>query len=185
MSPLEPRIRTANAADAPALSDVHAAAFAPLGQAPWAAEAFRTLLGLPTTTALTIEDETGIAAVIVGQAAADTAEIVTLATRPAAQGQGLARALLDALLARYTAFGLDKVFLEVMAGNAKALSLYRRAGFNKVGERKNYYKDIRTGRLRPALVLAKELEYLPNASAIPEVKRENLDSVSTHRSKPK
>ena len=185
MSRPEPYIRPVTAADGPVLQAVHAAAFAPLGQAPWTVEAFESLLALPTTTALAVTTDTGIAAFIMGQATAEEAEIVTVATRPTDQGQGWGRILLDALLAHYAVRGVRKVFLEVMAENSRALALYRGVGFNKVGERANYYQDTGTGCLHTALVLAKELEYLSNASAVSQMERKDLDSVSSHRPKPK
>jgi ribosomal-protein-alanine N-acetyltransferase len=48
------------------------------------------------------------------------------------------------------------VFLEVERGNASALALYARLGFETVGERKNYYrKQGATG--APALTLRCDL----------------------------
>ena len=50
------------------------------------------------------------------------------------QGQGVGRALLDALLARASADdGLHQLTLSVTAGNAAAVRLYERAGFVRYG----------------------------------------------------
>ena len=57
----------------------------------------------------------------------------------ARQGRGLGRILLVTQLDALAALGVTEVFLEVEAGNAAALALYRKLGFSQVGERKAYY----------------------------------------------
>jgi GNAT superfamily N-acetyltransferase len=58
-------------------------------------------------------------------------EISGVCTDPAAQGRGLARALMHALLRRALARG-EAPFLHVMAANTLALALYERMGFRRV-----------------------------------------------------
>jgi len=70
-----------------------------------------------------------------------------LAVAPAARGQGLGRALLQAAIAWAKAQGAEAVFLEVGTDNPHALALYAGLGFAKVGMRKAYYAG------RDALVL--------------------------------
>ena len=72
--------------------------------------------------------------------AADEAEILTIAVDPAARDKGVGRALLAANLRQATNAGARAMFLEVDAGNAAALALYKRLGFAKVGERPGYYR---------------------------------------------
>jgi ribosomal-protein-alanine N-acetyltransferase len=69
----------------------------------------------------------------------DEAELLLLATRPAARRRGVAGALLRAVLAEARARSVVQLHLEVRAGN-DAVRLYRREGFEKVGERRNYYR---------------------------------------------
>ena len=82
-------------------------------------------------------------------------EVMTLGTRPDAQGRGIGRMLLDALLARARELGAGSMFLEVRVDNEPALALYAGAGFVRMGLRKRYYqpenidaytmsKDLRT-----------------------------------------
>lgn len=67
--------------------------------------------------------------------------ILNLATAPQHQRRGVAAALLQGCLARAQAVGLERAWLEVRAGNAGAIALYRRFGFDVAGERKRYYAD--------------------------------------------
>jgi len=54
--------------------------------------------------------------------------------------QGIADALLEALCARAAALDLAFLTLEVRASNAPAIALYRKHGFQTVGQRRNYYQ---------------------------------------------
>jgi len=84
------------------------------------------------------------------------AEVLTIATRPQARGQGVARALMAQGLDLAAELGVQTMFLEVAADNAAALSLYRSLGFEQTGRRKAYY--ARPGGLRvDALVMACEV----------------------------
>lgn len=80
--------------------------------------------------------DTGFA---LARAAAGEAELLLLATRPAARGRGIGGALLRAVVEEASARGATRIHLEVRAGN-DAVELYRREGFAKVGERSNYYR---------------------------------------------
>lgn len=72
--------------------------------------------------------------------AAGEAEVLSVAVAKSERGNGIGRALMNAHLARLAAAGVTSVFLEVERGNARALALYERLGFETVGERKNYYR---------------------------------------------
>ena len=55
--------------------------------------------------------------------------------------RGRARSwLLEALCARAAALDLAFLTLEVRASNAPAIALYRKHGFQTVGQRRNYYQ---------------------------------------------
>jgi len=70
---------------------------------------------------------------------ADEAELLTIATHPDHQRQGLARAVMAQWLAKAGAQGATHAFLEVAADNPAALALYRACGFQKSGHRARYY----------------------------------------------
>jgi ribosomal-protein-alanine N-acetyltransferase len=63
----------------------------------------------------------------------------TIGVAPEHQGQGIGKALLQALLARADEFEAP-VFLEVRTDNTTALALYERHGFERLGIRKRYYQ---------------------------------------------
>ena len=67
------------------------------------------------------------------------AEILTIVVDRARQGRGLGRTLLQTQLDALSSLGVGEVFLEVDGENAAALTLYRKLGFEQVGERKAYY----------------------------------------------
>jgi ribosomal-protein-alanine N-acetyltransferase len=87
--------------------------------------------------------------------AAGEAHILNLCVRPESQRQGLGTRMLNQLIEVARRHGADTLLLEVRPSNRPALSLYRKAGFHEVGERKHYYPADR-GR-ENALILARSL----------------------------
>ena len=87
---------------------------------------------------------------------AGEAELLLLAVRRSAQRRGVGAKLLQAFIADAQARGADKLHLEVRHGN-HAVELYRRAGFEEVGRRFNYYRGA-TGQLYDALTLARRAD---------------------------
>jgi len=81
----------------------------------------------------------------------DEAWVQNIAVRRDAQGQGLGRRLLDALL---SLAGPLPVLLEVAVDNAPAQHLYASVGFEVIGLRKGYYQPSNTD----ALVMRREGE---------------------------
>ena len=73
--------------------------------------------------------------------AAGEAELLRIAVSPEARGQGLGRKLLEACQRDLTEAGMARLFLEVRASNASAISLYWACGWKPVGLRPGYYPD--------------------------------------------
>lgn len=67
-------------------------------------------------------------------------QVMTIGTRPDAQGHGIGRLLVDALLDHARELGAGDLLLEVRVDNEPALRLYERAGFERFGRRKGYYQ---------------------------------------------
>lgn len=126
------------AAGTTALAALHAASF----EQAWDAKTLSDMLSGPGAFAFVHTD-----GFVLARAAADEAEILTLAVAPHARGKGLGRALLQAAINRAHALGAVAMFLEVGADNPHAITLYTALGFAKVGTRKGYYEG------RDALVL--------------------------------
>ena len=134
------------AGPAEALASLHRSAFPDA----WTAQAISDLLAAPGTFAFHLQD-----GFILARAAGGEAEILTLAVRPVARGQGLGRALLRAAAQHARSLGASNLFLEVGIDNPSALALYAGQGFVRVGQRKAYYS------VKDALVLKAQLP-LPN-----------------------
>jgi len=71
----------------------------------------------------------------------DEADVQHLAVDTPLNGRGAGRALLQEALIRLALREVTSVFLEVRASNYRALNLYKRVGFIKVGVRPGYYVD--------------------------------------------
>ena len=70
----------------------------------------------------------------------------------ASRRQGVARALIEALVSALRERGSKQLTLEVRASNGPARQLYESLGFLQVGLRKNYYRNPK----EDALILRKE-----------------------------
>ena len=88
----------------------------------------------------------------------DEGSITNVAVAPAWRRQGIADALLGELERRARAPLLKLAFLtlEVRAGNAPAIALYKKHGYKAVGRRKNYYEKPVEDALLMTLMLGTE-----------------------------
>ncbi|HMO44540.1 MAG TPA: ribosomal protein S18-alanine N-acetyltransferase [Rubrivivax sp.] len=82
--------------------------------------------------------------------------LLNLTVAPAQQRCGHARTLLDALQQRCRERRLQKLWLEVRAGNARARQVYAARGFAELGLRRGYYPAAK-GRREDAIVMCLEL----------------------------
>lgn len=101
---------------------------------PWSETDFAATLGQPTTLL-----SAGEGAFVLGRVVAGEAEILALATDPARQRQGAARAALERFEGAAMARGAEEIFLEVAAANAPARAFYEACGYARAGRRKAYY----------------------------------------------
>jgi ribosomal-protein-alanine N-acetyltransferase len=77
----------------------------------------------------------------------DEAWVQNIAVRRPAQGRGVGRALLEALLAEVERRGIKQTLLEVAVDNAPAQRLYATYDFEPVGIRRGYYQPSNTDAL--------------------------------------
>jgi len=69
-----------------------------------------------------------------------SADLLTIATVPAARGRGLASRMLAELVGTARRTGCPDVLLEVRQSNESAQRLYARHGFVPIGRRRRYYQ---------------------------------------------
>ncbi len=100
----------------------------------WSEEEFADMLRTAGTKAFVHECGFGLIRLV-----ADEAELLTIAVRPEARGQGVGKALLEAMLNYLAEQKAELFFLEVRESNQAAIRLYEKAGFSQVAQRKNYY----------------------------------------------
>ena len=93
---------------------------------------------------------------VVGYAGSQTVlgetDMMNVAVRPECRRQGVAEALIAALIAGLKKRESHCLTLEVRDSNAPARALYEKLGFLEVGRRKNYYRNPG----EDALILRKE-----------------------------
>ncbi|HEY9078680.1 GNAT family N-acetyltransferase [Magnetovibrio sp.] len=107
----------------------------------WSAASFDTTLRMPGAygfMAVRHGDDEPLGFALF-RAGGGEAEVLTVATRPFARGQGIASALMTQGLSLAKDLGAETMFLEVAADNASALRLYQALGFVQTGQRKGYY----------------------------------------------
>jgi [ribosomal protein S18]-alanine N-acetyltransferase len=143
--------------DADSLADIHADAFARA----WSADEFAALAADPGVFALGLRRHSifwppRLVGFVLVRAAAEEAEILTIAVKTASRGRGLGRLLMDEALRRLYREGTESCFLEVDRDNPAAVGLYRSLGFETVGERKGYYYRL-DGPAGAALVMRLKL----------------------------
>lgn len=138
-------LRRGHVDDLDAVMAIMGAAFPPCFGEAWTRSQCAGILPMHGVT-LTIAHRRGMA---VGFALArtvmDEAELLLLAVDPSSQGAGVGRAMLDHFVDHSRAAGATLIHLEVRDGNG-AVHLYRRAGFEIVGRRRDYYKSSDGGR---------------------------------------
>jgi [ribosomal protein S18]-alanine N-acetyltransferase len=97
------------------------------------------MLALPGAW-LTIAERNGRAiGFALSRATLDDGELLLIAIHPQARGTGAGRALLRAVLAEADERGVMRFNLEVRANNS-AVQLYLSEGFEKIGQRRDYYR---------------------------------------------
>lgn len=132
-----------------ALAALYAAAF-PASRG-WSAAEFEDLLTSPHCFLVSSKH-----AFALGRVVADEAELLTIATHPDQQGQGLGRQCLRGFQEEATSRGATSAFLEVAGDNPAAINLYESEGWQRTGLRKGYYAR-ETGPSVDAVLMGKTL----------------------------
>lgn len=148
----EIKIRQAKLYDIPALARIERESF----DEPWSADEITKDVicddgSVYVAVAESGEERAGYADMRV---VAGESQIYNIAVAPKLRGRGIGKALLNHMMEKCEELGLDIITLEVRCGNAAAISLYEKMGFNAVGVRKGYYSKGK----EDAILMDKELK---------------------------
>lgn len=147
-------LREGGAQDVPTVAAIMQAAFDPRYGEAWTAAQCMGMLSLPGVW-LVIASLDGVdSGFALARSTGEEAELLLLATHPAARRRGIGGALLRAVIAEARDRGAGEMHLEVRSGN-EAVQLYRSEGFEKVGERRAYYRG-NTGQAFDAQTFARK-----------------------------
>lgn len=131
-----PEIRRLTYADLPQVVAIERRAF----PAPWSLSMFVLELSKPGGVHLAAAVDGQVAGYCVCSRYDAVWHLMDIAVDPARRRQGVARALVAALLERLPSPD-DPVTLEVRPSNAAAIALYEAFGFRGAGRRPRYYQD--------------------------------------------
>jgi ribosomal-protein-alanine N-acetyltransferase len=84
--------------------------------------------------------------------AVDEAHLLNISVRRDLHGKGVGRKQLDKVMALAREKGMQSVLLEVRPSNLRALAMYERYGFSRIGIRRGYY-PADEGRREDAIVM--------------------------------
>lgn len=145
-------IRSATAADVPALVAIERACFSD----PWTPAGIEETVQYETSRAFVAEFRGATVGYVMARVSGEEAEILNLAVLPGYRRRGIARCLLAEALAAVATAGVREAYLEVRQSNQEALALYQAHGFRPVALRPGYYRNP----LEDALVLRAPLRTL-------------------------
>ena len=119
---------------------------------PWSQQSIASELHNPLSLWLVAQEGQTLLGYVGSQTCLDETDMMNIAVSPASRRQGVARALIEALVSALRERGSKQLTLEVRASNGPARQLYESLGFLQVGLRKNYYRNPK----EDALILRKE-----------------------------
>lgn len=123
--------------DAQALAEVHKSCFTKN----WDSSEFESLLSQNSNCSYGVRISKHLLAFLLMRFAADEAEVLTLAVKPAWRNCGLGQRLMKHGFNQARAMGVRQCHLEVESSNKEALSLYQKLGFRETGRRGKYYSS--------------------------------------------
>ena len=121
---------------------------------PWSEKSVASELENPLSLWLVAEENGQVFGYVGSQTVLDESDMMNVAVDSGHRRQGIARALIEALIAELSKMGSRCLRLEVRVSNENARALYARMGFQQLGLRKNYYHNPK----EDALILGKEWE---------------------------
>jgi [ribosomal protein S18]-alanine N-acetyltransferase len=128
-------IRQMLEADVPAVVAIERTSY----QFPWSEGIFRDCLRVGYVCRSVVHEGKVIGYGIMSVGAGET-HILNLCVAHGVRCRGVGRALLQYLLERGLAAGMNEAYLEVRPSNTAAIRLYQSLGFEQVGVRRGYYQ---------------------------------------------
>ena len=119
---------------------------------PWSEKSVASELENPLSLWLVAEENGQVYGYVGSQTVLGESDMMNVAVDPGFRRQGIARALIETLIAELSKMGSRCLRLEVRVSNENARALYARMGFQQLGLRKNYYHNPK----EDALILGKE-----------------------------
>ena len=132
------RLRPATPQDVPVLAALETRLFGPDA---WSEPAVMGEVEGPGRHAVVAVEGDEVVGFAVTLGSDDLADLQRIAVHPDHQRQGIARMLLDEVLAQAAGSGANRVLLEVSASNAPALAFYAASDFVEIDRRRRYYRD--------------------------------------------
>ncbi|MBE5744249.1 MAG: ribosomal-protein-alanine N-acetyltransferase [Clostridiales bacterium] len=119
---------------------------------PYAEKMLESSFNAPTFFGL-LDDEDDVRGYVFATIVLDEVNIDRVAVREKFRNKGVATSLLNRAEELFLERGVTNVYLEVRRSNAKAIALYEKLGYKKIGVREKYYENI-----EDAFVMQKELK---------------------------
>jgi ribosomal-protein-alanine N-acetyltransferase len=130
-------VSSAGQSDVPEIAALAAASLAQ----PWPARLFEQELRLAEARLWVAREGSRSIGYLSARRIADELHVLSIAVDPAHRRRGVARALLEAVLAEESTRGARSALLEVRASNLEARAFYANSGFVAVGRRPRYYAN--------------------------------------------
>ena len=119
---------------------------------PWSESSVASELSNPLSAWLVAMDGDVLAGYVGSQSVMGESDMMNIAVDERYRRQGIAQALVEALVAQLKEKGNHSLTLEVRISNQPAIALYEKLGFAQIGKRPNYYRNPK----EDALILRKE-----------------------------
>lgn len=142
-------IREMKTGDIPAVAGLEKLCFGD----PWSENMIQSSMDSRLSCWLVAELDGCVVGYVGSESVLDSADMMNIAVSPDYRQQGIAQALVGALMAQLQKKNVLFLLLEVRASNDPAIALYGKLGFEQVGRRPRYYRNPR----EDALILRKEL----------------------------
>ena len=132
---MEIKIRLAEEKDISLIAEIEKECFT----TPESEESVRDVIENPVYEAFVAEADGEVVGHTITMTACGDTDILSVAVRPSFRRFGIGKKLMENILQNAEKNGVSGIFLEVRKSNMPAISLYEKSGFEKIGERKNFY----------------------------------------------